>query len=154
MATAASSRLVPAVIAAGDVDEWPENDDVVDHGSTVTGTSSFEYISITEDYENEGDDTVEDETDASGNVDEDEDEVTEDSDLGLQIWPNGMYGRNKFERKCRSSIVVAFPCANTSIIIYLLHGKTRPSGRASPPLRGRPSRPRRHLGTLVQQGTK
>ncbi|KAL3815380.1 hypothetical protein ACHAXA_010985 [Cyclostephanos tholiformis] len=88
MATAASSRLVPAVIATGDVDEWPENDDVVDHGSTVTGTSSFEYISITDDYENEGDDTVEDETDASGNVDEDEDEVTEDSDLGLQIWPN------------------------------------------------------------------
>ena len=97
MATAASSWLVPAVIAAGD------DDDVVDHGSTAAGTSSFEYISIADDYDTDDIDTDEDETDCN-DIDEAEDEVNEYSDMGLQIWPDGKHVRSK-----------SYACAKISI---------------------------------------
>ncbi len=99
MAAAASSWLVPTVVAAGDVDggradRTAEHDVVADRESTVAGASSIEYEdSMNDDDEYDDDDTDEDEK--SEDEEEEEEEVNEyKGHTGLLIWPDGQYGRN------------------------------------------------------------
>ena len=98
-AAAASSWLVPTVIAAGDVDEGraestAEHDVVADRESTVAGASSIEYEeSIPDDDKNDDDVINEDEK----SEDEKEEKVNEYiGHTGLQIWPDGKYNKITF----------------------------------------------------------
>jgi len=92
VAAAASSWLVPTVIAAGDVDEvraesTAEHDVVADRKSTVAGASSIEYeVSIPDDDKTDDDGIYEDEKSDDGK----EEKVNEyRGHTGLQIWPDG-----------------------------------------------------------------
>ena len=95
-AAASSSWLVPAVVAAGDVDEGREestaeheHDVVVDHESTVAGASEFEHDdSKADDDKNDVDEEIfiEDDDDEEGDNDY--------SHMGLQLWPDGMVNNN------------------------------------------------------------
>ena len=95
---AASSWLVPTVIATGDVDEGraesTEYDVVVDRESTVAGASSIEYEeSMPDDDKNDDDVINEDEK----SEDEKEEKVNEyTGHTGLQIWPDGKYNKITF----------------------------------------------------------
>jgi hypothetical protein len=89
LAAAASSWLVPTVVAAGDVDDGrdgstAEHDVFVDRESTVAGASEFEY---------DGSITDEDEEIFIGDDEEEEDD-DEYSPMGLQYWPDGMVNNN------------------------------------------------------------
>jgi hypothetical protein len=91
-AAAASSWLVPTVIAASDVDEGraestAEHDVVADRESTVAGASSIEYEDSIPDYDNTDHNDINEDEKSDYGKEEKVNEYT--GHTGLQIWPDG-----------------------------------------------------------------